>query len=202
MKPAFTINLLRNRVPSLAVRRAYYVGLMLYLALAGLAIAWIVYKATAARVELLAKQETLAIRERAFLREKAKGATLERYAATLDAQAREYQATLQAAERLLVWRGQAVERLIGLAAPLPPGIELGEADVNAVSGTVSVSVYVPADRQPEPSASPANLMAAWGKVPALSPFNGRLTPRSGQSLRVDQESFVSLGFDGTRKQEP
>lgn len=198
----FRMNMARGLVLPLGVRKRWHRWLLLYIFIATLVCGTAARQALERVSEWNEMRAKLLKEEFQFQSSRKHGMkNLGVHAFQLAGQFDACVSRLEAINRFQTLGHRTAPLLLGLALPLPPGMELGRFEIGP-GGELKFDVHVPADRGVEESLSPARLTALWGKEPLLAGKVESIKTENSERARVGGQSVLNWRFTATMVGEP
>ena len=168
----YELNMARGFVLPLEVRKKWLSWFMVYLLVSSVVIAVVLFRVIESASYWHAKRDVLASQEVRILAGCPDYKTLVEYKGAVDgkvvAAVRETEAVVDFGQN----KSRAGHILLGLAEPLPTGVELGTVDYDGEARKIRFEVVMPVTLKLDDKLSPTHMVAVWEREPLLA---GRLT---------------------------
>jgi hypothetical protein len=178
----FKINLLRDRVPPLAVRRNVYRAMMAYCAVSGVLLVLLSYWAAGRLQSDFLTRQKIARTEAEFRMRHPGSTDLVTYGHDLNRKMDDMSATLQTITAAAESRIAIAPILLALATPLPSSVNIGAIELNRQRQVLEFEVIFPV-KGVDGAADATRLLEAWNADATLKSMLGAI-----HSIRSQRQS--------------
>lgn len=189
-------NLTRFAVPTPALRKAIYLGMLLYLVLCGVFMAWVLHRSALHVMETVHARTEIRALERSFRRLYGEQeGSLPSLARQLEADLEQTQAQLAVVRKLLERRVHLPRLVAGLIQPLPPDVQFVRMEMNRTRGLLEFDLAMP-DAPDRELAHARSLVDAWNASPVLAGELEDIRIVARNTQRLGEEAIVVLRLEG------
>ena len=192
----YAINMARGHVISVSTRKRWYRWLLTYFILALTAAGISVASLTKDLLDLGRRRARVEQAERRFMGEHPGFTALTDCLRAINQDMVVCTNQLEAIDGFQREARHTARVLLGLAEALPPGVDLGQVDIDGIGGKVSFEVYIPAERKMGEGIAPPHLIALWSASPLLTGKVSRITAEKSERVRVAGRDLMSSRFAG------
>ena len=193
--PEFRINLIRDRTPSPRQRRAHYRAMILYLAVAGAALAAAVGVSTVWLTRAADARADIARLDQQFAGSHPAKPGMMAHAAWLEQEMTARLGPLQFVDRQLAGRPQPARLIYRLVLSLPPDVTLRSLTFGQTGDAVAFELLVPSSRT-EAGLGPSDLIALWNQDTDLGGCVSRIAYEGSQRQSNGGRSDIVWRFAG------
>lgn len=197
----YQINMARGLVLPLMVRKRWHRWLLVYVFVAAIVCGTALRQAFNRVAALNEQRIQLSCQEHEFQSSRGSQWDMGSHMQQVVRQLSSCEARLEAINRFQVTGHRTAPLLLGLAAALPAGLELGRFETGN-GREIRFEVLVPAERRVDESLSPAKLTVLWGKEPLLAGKIESFKTENSERARVGGQSVLSWHFTATLSREP
>ncbi|MEI6971108.1 MAG: hypothetical protein WCL44_06280 [bacterium] len=196
----FQINLGRGRIIPVRKRRAWYRGLLLYLAFSGLLLTIMAGSVTTSLIRAFDRRLQLTLRERKALLLYPGNENIEEYAAGAGIRIAHYADKLESLAGVIRQNQPRIAIILsGLASPLSGDMAITSLDLNTDKSEISFEIWVPEDGTTA-GINPPGLVSEWNRLPALMAEVPNLASTGKQNTHMNGRKFSAWRFTGRLRQ--
>ncbi|MBL7075960.1 MAG: hypothetical protein ISS31_00680 [Kiritimatiellae bacterium] len=194
----FEINLLKDRTASAPVRKALFWGVVGYLVLCIIALAWQANSSTRRLLRAKRLRVDIEASEQEFHVAHHRAEDILEFARRAKSRLEMDAQSLEAIEKLIRNRVSLVNIISALTAPLPMGIDLLKLSLDDKEDEINFSVVIP-DGSAERQVSGGRLTSIWNADETLQSRMARIRAISTRRDRADGRAVVVMQFSAELK---
>lgn len=193
----YRLNMARGFVMPLEVRRKWLSWFFVYLLVCSVLIALVLYRLIESGSIWHAKRDALSRQEARLLARCPEYTSLAEYAGAVRGKVI---SSLREADALVNFerkKSRAAGIFLGLADPLPPGVDLGAADYGLESRKLLFEVVMPATLKVDDKLSPTHMVAVWEREPLLVGLLSQIEVENSERLNRDGVEMICWRFSAS-----
>jgi len=193
----YQFNLAREKVVPIEVRKRLRRWIVVYYAVAGLCLFLVIYALVRDALAVDSARASLAHEEKLFVQARPGAASAGAYMRGLAREMAGLASELDAVKRFQNLERNDAAVLLGLAEPLPAGMELGRVELDGAGGQLRFDVYGPMEQKIEDAMAPPHLISLWEKHPLLAGRVSQVASENSERVRVGGREMMCWHFTGT-----
>jgi hypothetical protein len=194
----FEINLLKDRAVSAPVRKALFWGVVAYLVLCIVALAWLANSSTHRLLRAARLRRDVDASEWEFHKSHHRSQDILVFAQRAKSRLEMDAQSLETIEKLIRNRVSLVNIISALTAPLPAGVDLLKLSLDGRADELNFSVLIPEGRA-EQQISGGRLTSVWNADETLQSRLERIRAMSTRRDRIDGRAVVVMQFSAALK---